>query len=317
MINQGIMYTQKQLLDAQQALQPYIHQTPVLHSRLLDDLSGSRLFFKCENFQRAGAFKMRGAMHKILSLSSEERNKGVATHSSGNFGQALALSAKLMNISATIVMPSDAPQVKKDAVTAYGAHIIESLPNPQSREQTLAEFLQTSGAVECHPYNDRQVILGNSTAAQELLAIQKLDDIIAPVGGGGLMSGTALASKFFSPTTTIYGAEPLGADDAFRSIRDAKIYPSLEPHTIADGLRTALGTLTYDVISKNVQEILLVSDQEILVAMKLIWERMKIIVEPSSAITLAVVLKYPEIFKGRRVGLILSGGNVDLQKYFG
>jgi len=317
MIKQETAYTEKQLLDAQQTLKSYIHQTPVLHSRLLDERCGSRLFFKCENFQRAGAFKMRGAMHKVLSLTQEERGKGVATHSSGNFGQALALSAKIMNIPATIVMPSDAPQVKKDAVAAYGARIIESEPNPQSREETLAEFLKTSGAVECHPYNDQQVILGNSTAAQELFAQQELDDIIAPVGGGGLISGTALASKFLSPTTSIYGVEPMGADDAFRSIRDGKIYPSLKPQTIADGLRTALGDLTYEVISKNVKEILLVSDHEIFAAMKLIWERMKIIVESSSAITLAAVLKYPEIFKGRRIGLILSGGNVDLQKYFG
>lgn len=309
-------YSIDKLFLARESLKPYIHETPVLQSHLLNKMAECDLFFKCENFQRMGAFKMRGAMHKILSLTEEEREKGVATHSSGNFGQALALSAKILGLKATIVMPSNAPEVKKEAVAAYGATIIESEPSPQSREDTLAEFIKSSQAIECHPYNDSQVILGNSSAAQELLDIYEIDDIIAPVGGGGLMSGTALASKYFSPKTIVYGAEPSGADDAFRSIRDDKIYPSLEPDTIADGLRTALGTETFQIIKQEVKEILLVDDVEIMKAMKLIWERMKIIVEPSSAITFAAVLKNPRLFKSRRVGIILSGGNVDLGKYF-
>lgn len=309
-------YSIESLFMAREKLKPYVHETPVLQSRLINEIAGCELFFKCENFQRAGAFKMRGAMHKVLSLTDAERAKGIATHSSGNFGQALALTAKILDIPATIVMPNNAPQVKKDAVAAYDATIIESLPSPQSREETLAEFIKNNSATECHPYNDKQVILGNSTAAQELLDLYELDDIMAPVGGGGLMSGTALAAKFFSPETIIYGAEPSGADDANRSIKDGQIYPSINPDTIADGLRTSLGTETYPIIKDHVKEILLVDDSEILFAMKLIWERMKIIVEPSSAITLAAVLKNQEKFKGRRVGLILSGGNVDLKKYF-
>jgi len=309
-------YSKEKLRQAREKLKSYIHETPVLQSRLINEQAGCELFFKCENFQKAGAFKMRGAMHKVLSLTKEERAKGIATHSSGNFGQALALTAQILGIQATIVMPKDAPQVKKDAVAAYGAIIIESEPSPQSREETLAEFIKKSQATECHPYNDTQVILGNSTATQELLELHHVDDIIAPLGGGGLLSGTALAAKYFSSNTQVYGAEPVGADDAFRSIRDGKIYPSIKPNTIADGLRTALGTETFAVIQKEVKDILLVDDEDILKAMKLIWERMKIIVEPSSAITLAAVFKNPELFKGRKVGLILSGGNVDLNGYF-
>ncbi|MCK5774957.1 MAG: pyridoxal-phosphate dependent enzyme [Bacteroidales bacterium] len=309
-------YTKQELLNAQKRLSPYIHKTPVLQSRLINELAGCELFFKCENFQKAGAFKMRGAMHKILSLSKAEQSHGVATHSSGNFGQALALSAKTLGINASIVMPQNSPQVKKDAVRAYGAQIIESGNSPQSREETLKNFLSSCDATECHPYNDKQVILGNSTATQELVESYDLDDIIAPLGGGGLLSGTLLATKFFAPKTKVYGAEPSGADNAFRSIRDGEIYPSLNPNTVADGLRTSLGTETYSVIKENVTEILLVDDQEILNAMKLIWERMKIIIEPSSAITLASVIKNKALFKGRKVGLIISGGNVDLKSFF-
>ena len=309
-------YTKQELLDAQKRLSPFVHETPVLQSRLINELAGCELFFKCENFQKAGAFKMRGAMHKILSLSKAEQSQGVATHSSGNFGQALALSSKTLGIEATIVMPQNSPQVKKDAVRAYGAQIIESGNSPQSREETLEKFLISCDATECHPYNDKQVILGNSTATQELIQSYDMDDIIAPLGGGGLLSGTLLAAKFFAPKTKVYGAEPSGADDAFRSIRDSEIYPSLSPNTVADGLRTSLGTETYSVIKENVTEILLVDDQEILDAMKLIWERMKIIIEPSSAITLASVLKNKSLFKDRKVGLIISGGNVDLKSFF-
>lgn len=309
-------YSKEELIQARKTLGEHIHETPILKSRLLNELAGCELFFKCENLQKAGAFKMRGAMHKLLSLSKEEQVKGVATHSSGNFGSALALSAQILGIPATIIMPSNAPQVKKNAVAAYGATIIECEPTLEARESTTAEFIKKSGATSCHPYNDPQVILGNSTAAQEVFEELIPDSIIAPVGGGGLMSGTALACEFFSPSTLAFGAEPEGADDAFRSIRDGIIHPSIAPQTIADGLRTSLGEHTFPILQNKVQEILLVNDSEILLAMQLIWERLKIIVEPSSAITFAAVLKNKEIFKKQKVALILSGGNVDLGKFF-
>jgi len=309
-------YSKQELLNARKALKNYIHQTPLLQSRLINDLAGCELYFKCENMQKAGAFKMRGAMHKLLSLSNEERAKGVATHSSGNFGSALALSAQILGIPATIIMPSNAPQVKKSAVAAYGAHIIECEPTLEARESTTAQFINETGATPCHPYNDPQVILGNSTAAQEVFEQMKPDAIIAPVGGGGLMSGTALATEFFSQQTTAYGAEPTGADDAYRSLRDGYIHPSLNPNTIADGLRTSLGEHTFPILQNKVKEIFLVDDPEILKAMHLVWERMKIIIEPSSAITLAAILKNKEVFKGQKVALILSGGNVDLGMFF-
>jgi len=310
------MYSKNTLIQAREKLSKYIHKTPLLRSRLLNDLAGCDLYFKCENFQKAGAFKMRGAMHKILSLSEEERAKGVATHSSGNFGSALALSAQILKIPATIIMPSNAPQVKKNAVAAYGATIIECEPNQQAREETTASFIAKSGATACHPYNDPQVILGNSTCAREIFEEIIPDAIIAPIGGGGLMSGTALTTKEFSPKTKIFGAEPSGADDAFRSVQSGEIKPSINPITIADGLRTSLGTHTFPIIKDHVQEIFLVDDEEILSAMRLIWERMKILVEASSAITFAAVLKNKKIFKGQKVALILSGGNVDLNAYF-
>ena len=309
-------YSKDDLLGAKQKLENYIHRTPVLQSRLINELAGAQLFFKCENFQKVGAFKMRGAMHKLLCLSEKEKSFGVVTHSSGNFGQALALSAQLLNIPVTVIMPSNAPQVKKNAVAGYGAQIIECSPSIEAREESLRHFLLSNQATFCHPYNDENVILGNSTAAQEFFEEYELDDIIAPVGGGGLMSGTALATNYFSPQTRIYGAEPLAANDAYKSLRDAKIHPSINPNTIADGLLTALGDKTYPVLKELLTEILLVGDNDILKAMKLIWERMKIIVEPSAAITLAVILKNQNTFKNRKVGLILSGGNVDLNKYF-
>lgn len=310
------MYSLDSLQQASEKLSNYIHRTPLLQSRLLNEIAACELYFKCENFQKAGAFKMRGAMHKILSLSDEERARGVATHSSGNFGSALALSAQLLNIPATIIMPSNAPQVKKNAVAEYGARIIECEPNLKSREETTAAFIAKTGATPCHPYNDPQVILGNSTAAMEVYEVLKPEAIIAPIGGGGLMSGTAIATELFSPQTKIFGAEPSGADDAFQSIQSGRIIPSISPNTIADGLRTSLGTHTFPIIQEKVKQIFLVDDQEILTAMRLIWERMKILVEPSSAITFAAVLKNKERFKGQKIALIISGGNVDLQQYF-
>ncbi len=309
-------YQLQELLNARQLLGDHIHRTPLIQSHLLNKMAGCELYFKCENFQKAGAFKMRGAMHKILSLSPEDQQKGVATHSSGNYGAALALGAKLMGIPATIVMPGNAPGVKKNAVESYGAKIVECEPTLEARENTLAGIISKTLATPCHPYNDRAVILGNSTATQEILEEMDVDAIISPVGGGGLISGTALAAHFFSKKTVVYGAEPQGAADAFHSIQLNSIQPSINPKTIADGLRTSLGDQTFPVIRDYVKEIFLVDDYEILFAMKLIWERLKIVVESSSAIVLAAVLKNKQIFQNQKVALILSGGNVDLNAFF-
>jgi len=304
-----------ELLLARKRLVNYIHQTPVFQSTALNDIAECKLFFKAENLQKMGAFKMRGAMHAALQLSPEEQKKGIATHSSGNFAQAMALSAKLLGIPAWAVMPSNAPQVKKDAVASYGATIIECEPTLEARENTLQKVIIQHGCTALHPYNALDVIIGNSTATQELLEqIDILDFIVSPVGGGGLISGTALATHYFSSKTKVIGAEPKLADDAYRSLQTGIIQAPLPPLTIADGLRTALGNITFHFIQNYVEEIQLAEEDEIIQAMRLIWERMKIIVEPSSAITLAIVLKNKAYFKGKRVGLILSGGNVDLGK---
>jgi len=304
-----------ELIKARKNLANYIHQTPVFQSTALNEMTGAQLFFKAENLQKMGAFKMRGAMYATLQLTKEEQQKGIATHSSGNFAQAMALSAKLLGIPAWAVMPSNAPQVKKAAVASYGATIIECEPTLEARETTLQKVVDKHQCTALHPYNDIDVILGNSTATQELLEqIDALDFIISPVGGGGLISGTALAAHYLSPKTKVIGAEPKLADDAFRSLQTGVIQPPLKPLTIADGLRTALGTITFQFIQQYVDEIKLAEEDEIIEAMRLIWERMKIIVEPSSAITLAIVLKNKDYFKNKRIGLILSGGNVDLGK---
>ena len=299
--------------ESARRIRPFIHHTPVLTSENLNHLSGAFLFFKCENFQKAGAFKMRGAANAVLQLPDESRKFGVATHSSGNFAQALSLSAKNAGLKAYIVMPENAPLVKKQAVLSYGAEIIDCAPNLEAREQTLKVVVEKTGAFFIHPYNDLKVITGQGTAAMELINdTGKLDAIIAPVGGGGLISGTALASHYLLPDAAIFGAEPLGADDAYRSFHEGKIIPSVNPVTIADGLRTSLGDITFPILKELLTEIIRVEEHEIVAAMKLIWERMKIIVEPSGAVPLAAVLKEKHLFKGKRVGIILSGGNVDL-----
>jgi len=306
--------TQIELIEARKRLANFIHQTPVFQSKAINEIAGAELFFKTENFQKMGAFKMRGAMNATLQLSEEQQRKGIATHSSGNFAQAMALSAKLLGIPAWAVMPSNAPTIKKAAVASYGAKIIECEPTLEARENTLIQVVKKHKCTSLHPYNDYDVIIGNSTATQELLEqVDSLDIIIAPVGGG-LISGTAIAAHYFSPSTKVIGAEPSLADDAFRSLETGIIQPALKPLTIADGLRTSLGDKTFFLIQKFVQEIQLAEENEIIEAMRLIWERMKIIVEPSSAITLAIVLKQKEYFKNKRIGLILSGGNVDLGK---
>ena len=284
-------------------------------SRLIDDIAGCQLFFKCENFQRMGAFKMRGASNAILNLSEEQRAKGIVTHSSGNFAQAVALSSELIGCPANIVMPDNAPQVKKDAVAGYGGRIIISESTPAAREQKAEQVVAETLGTFVHPSDDMNVILGNSTAAQELInETDDLDVIIAPVGGGGLAAGTCLASHHFAPGTMVIGAEPNGADDAFRSLRDGVIYPSINPDTICDGLRTNLGQWNFPILKELLGEVIRVDDKDTIIAMKLIYERMKIVVEPSSAITLGAVLTNKEKFADKKIGLILSGGNVDWAK---
>ncbi|MGM5468669.1 pyridoxal-phosphate dependent enzyme [Flavobacteriaceae bacterium LMO-SS05] len=300
-------------IKVQDRIRPYIHRTPVLTSQLLNDLSGANVFFKCENFQKMGAFKMRGATNAILSLTNEEREKGVVTHSSGNFAQALSLAARGVGVKAYIVMPKNAPQVKKNAVKDYNGEIIESDSTPKAREEMAEKVRLKLGAKFIHPSNDDQVIYGQGTAAMELLEDHpELDYIFAPVGGGGLIAGTALAAKYFSNKCKVIGAEPKNTDDAYRSLLSGKIEFNHEGNTIADGLRTFLGDRNFPIIKEHVDRIICVEEEEIVEAMKLIWERMKIIVEPSSAVAFAALLKEKEGFKNKNVGIIISGGNVDV-----
>jgi threonine dehydratase len=303
------------LTKVHKRIQPYIHKTPVLTSQLLNDVSGANLFFKCENFQKMGAFKMRGATNAILSLTEEQRKKGVVTHSSGNFAQALSLAAKGIGVKAYIVMPKNAPQVKKNAVMDYQGEIIESDSTPIAREEMAEKVRMELGATFIHPSNDDQVIYGQGTAAMELLEdYPDLDYIFTPVGGGGLIAGTTLAAKYFSDKCKVIGGEPKNMDDAFRSLQSGKIeFNENGASTIADGLRTFLGDRNFPIIKENVERIIRVEEDEIVLAMKLIWERMKIIVEPSSAVAFAALLKEKEKFKNKNVGIIISGGNVDLK----
>ena len=303
----------KDIQKAYEEISSIAHRTPILINQTINKLCGCEVIFKCENFQKSGAFKFRGATNAVFSLSQEELDKGVATHSSGNHAGALALAASLRGVKATIIMPRTAKEIKKKAVQEYGADIIFCEPTLKSREETLDKFIEESGAHFVHPYNDYRIIAGQATAAMELIEdFGKINYIITPVGGGGLLSGSSLSAHYLSETTKVIGAEPSGADDAFRSMRDGKIYPSENPDTICDGLLTSLGKKTFGIISKNVSEIITANDEKIIEAMKLIWERMKIIVEPSSAVPLAVVLKNKKKFEGKQVGIILSGGNVDL-----
>jgi threonine dehydratase len=308
------MITKESIEQAHARIKPYIHRTPVMTSHGVDELAGCNIYFKCENLQKIGAFKARGAMNAVLSLPEKERAKGVATHSSGNHAQALARAAKIMGIKSYIVMPHTAPAIKKRGVEGYGGEIFECEPTLQSRETTLAEVIKKTGAVEIHPFNNYDVITGQGTAVKELLEdVEGLDVVMAPVGGGGLLSGTALAVKYFSPKTIVIAGEPEGADDAYRSMQSGKIEPT-QSNSIADGLLTSLGDKTFPVIRDHVKEVITVSDTEIISAMKFIWERMKIIIEPSAAVPFAAVLKKREKFAGKKVGMILSGGNVDLEK---
>jgi threonine dehydratase len=308
------MITQETISEAHARIKPFIHKTPVMTSESINDLAGCKLFFKCENLQRVGAFKARGAMNAALSLPEADRVKGIATHSSGNHAQAIALAAKILGMKAHVVMPRTAPEIKKKGVRAYGGIIYECEPTLQSRETTLAEVVKKTGATEIHPFNNYQVMAGQATAAKELFEeVSFLDFIVTPVGGGGLLSGTALATKFFSPQTAVIAGEPEGADDTLRSMQSGKIEAS-QSNTIADGLLTSLGDKTFPIIRDNVKGVITVSDAEIVEAMRLVWERLKIIVEPSGVVPFAAVLKDKDKFKGKRVGIIFSGGNVDLER---
>jgi threonine dehydratase len=299
--------------DAAARIAPWAHRTPVLTSASLDRLLGASLWFKCENLQRAGAFKFRGAMNAVSRLSPAELARGVATHSSGNHAAALALAAQLRGARSYIVMPRTAREVKKRAVAGYGGEISFCAPTLEARETTLQRVLAESGCVAIHPYNHPDILAGQGSAALELLEdVPDLDTLIAPVGGGGLLAGTAIAATELRPGVRVIGAEPAGADDAYRSMQEGRIVPSVDPRTIADGLMTSLGELTYPVIKERVESIVTVSEQSIVAAMRLVWERMKIIIEPSSAVPVAALLEKREQVGGRRIGVIISGGNVDL-----
>ena len=300
--------------DAAQKIAPYIHRTPVLSSSQINEIAEADLYFKCENFQKAGAFKARGAHNAIFSLSYAEAKKGVITHSSGNHAGALSLAAKNRGIPAFVVMPSTAPKVKVAAVKAYGGIVTFCEPTLEAREQMLEKIQAQKEAIEIHPYNNENIIAGQATAVMEIAKDMKPDLIIAPVGGGGLLAGTALSTHYFLPQTKVIAAEPKGADDAWQSFHAGKIIPSVQPKTIADGLLTSLGSLTYPIIRDYVDDIITVEEVSIIKAMRLIWERMKIIIEPSSAVPLAAVIENKDRFRGMKIAIILSGGNVDLNK---
>jgi threonine dehydratase len=296
-------------------IRPFIHNTPVMKSNQLNELFNCDLFFKCENFQKVGAFKFRGATNAVLSLSSAERSKGVVTHSSGNHAAALSLAARMSGITAKIVMPENAPVVKKNAVAGYGADITFCKPTLQAREEATRQIIEKTGATLIHPYDNFNVICGQGTAALELLQeIGDLEIVVAPVGGGGLLSGTSACVKGITKNIQVIGAEPLNANDAFISFTTGVLTPSVNPVTCADGLLTSLSELTFSVIKKNTDKILTAKEDSIIECMLLIWERMKIIIEPSSATVLAVVKENPDLFHGKKTGLIISGGNVDFRK---
>ncbi len=307
--------TREDIEEAADRIGEFAHRTPVLTCSHFDGLLDAELFFKCENLQKGGAFKFRGASNAVFSLDEKEMTNGVATHSSGNHAQALALAARNRGIKAYIVMPNNSPKVKIEAVKFYGGQIIFCEPNLKARESTLEEVVKETGATFIHPYNDSRIIAGQATAAKELLEdIDDLDIVIAPVGGGGLLSGTSLSAHYFSPKTITIGAEPKGADDAYRSMREDRLIPSENPSTVADGLLTSLSALTFRIIREYVSDIVTVSEERIIESMRKTFERMKTVIEPSSAVPLGALLEGKVDVRGKRVGIILSGGNVDLQR---
>ncbi len=307
--------TQDIIENAAKRIKEHIHRTPVLSSENINQIVGANIFFKCENFQKAGAFKSRGAVNAVFSLNKTKTLYGVATHSSGNHAQALSRAAKLRGINAHIVMPENSPMVKIAGVKNYGGKITFCTPTLEARESTLHDIIKKTNAIEIHPYNNYDIIAGQATAAKELYEdIEALDIIIAPVGGGGLLSGTALSSFYYSPETKVVAAEPEQADDAYQSYYQGKFIPSVNPNTIADGLLTSLGTITYPIIKEYVHQIATVSEVAIIKSMKMIWERMKIIIEPSAAVPFAALLEEKIDYRNKRIGIILSGGNIDLNK---
>jgi threonine dehydratase len=307
--------TLNDIRQAAERIKPYAHRTPVLTNQSLNEKVGSQVYLKCENLQKVGAFKFRGACNAVYSLTDAEAARGVCTHSSGNHAQALALAAKMRGIPAYIVMPNNAPSVKKNAVAGYGGLITFCEPTLEARESTLERIKHETGATMVHPYNDERVIAGQGTAALELLEdVPDLDMIIAPVGGGGLLSGTSIAATELKKGIRVIAGEPEMADDAFRSMKTGKIIPSVNPKTIADGLLTSLGSLTFPIVQQRVEQIVTVSEAGIIEVMKYIWERAKIIIEPSSAVAVGVLWERKIDLSGLKVGVILSGGNVDLEK---
>ncbi|MDG1715792.1 pyridoxal-phosphate dependent enzyme [Lacinutrix sp.] len=306
---------QDNITKAHARIQQFIHRTPVLSSQLINQKVEADLYFKCENFQKMGAFKMRGATNAILKLTEEQRSKGVVTHSSGNFAQALSLAAKSLGVKAHIVMPENAPQVKKNAVLQYNGSITECESTTKARQETANRIQDSTGATFIHPSNDMDVIIGNGTACKELLEdYNDLDYIVCPIGGGGLIAGTALAAHYFGKQCQVIGAEPMVVDDAYRSIMSGKIETNSSTNTIADGLKTQLGDINFPIIQKHIKQIIRVEESEIISAMILVFERLKIVIEPSSAVALAAVIKQKEHFKNKKIGVLFSGGNVDLSR---
>lgn len=307
--------TLEDIQEVHERLKPHIHKTPVLHSTSIDELAECKIYFKCENFQRIGAFKARGGLNAVLSLSEAEQQKGITTHSSGNHAQAIALAAKVVGTSAYIVMPNNAPSIKKKGVAVLDGTIIECENKLEAREAGVEKVINETGATFIHPFDNYDVIAGQATAAKELIEeIGKLDCLIAPVGGGGLLSGTALTAHYLLPSAEVWAGEPEGAADAILSYSSGKIEKAPYINTIADGLLTNLSERTLEIIRSHVKGILTVTDNEIIEAMQLVYERLKIVIEPSSAVPFAALLKNKPIFKGKKVGIIFSGGNVDLAK---
>ena len=308
--------TKASIEAAANRIAPYIHNTPIMTCKSINALYGLDLYFKCENFQKIGAFKIRGGMNASLQLTKEQLEKGVATHSSGNHAQALAFAAKMLGIKAYIVMPESSPQVKVNAVRGYGAEVTICASNQAARESTLEAIVERTGATFIHPYDNDEVITGQATCVKEIIdAIPDVDIVVTPVGGGGLLSGTCLGAHYFKPGLKVYAGEPEGAADAVLSIQSGKVEKAPFVNTIADGLMTTLSERTLEIIKAHVADIILVSEDEIKAALRLVYERMKIIIEPSCAVPLAAVLKNADLFKGKKVGIILTGGNVDLSKF--
>ena len=301
------------LIDCHNRIKPFIHNTPVLSSSYINEITGAEVYFKCENFQKMGAFKMRGAANAILRLSDEQKSNGVVTHSSGNHAQAISLAAKKIGIKAYIVMPSNAPEIKKEAVKGYGGELIECESNLEAREAAAKDVVHSKNATFIHPSNNLDVIIGQGTASIELIEqYGSFDHILVPIGGGGLIAGSALAAKFFADNCSIIGTEPFEVDDAYRSLISGKIETNITTNTIADGLRTQLGDKNFPIILNEVKKIIRITEDEIIDSMKLIWQRLKIICEPSCSLPLAGIIKNKDEFKGKKIGVVITGGNIDL-----